>query len=176
VEGFVYILILKDDIINFVWLRPYKAADGTSSKRTIVEWYATFRIVHEWAYDQSRHFCNTFLAAVAAELRVRHRFTTAYAPWENGTVEVVCRRVLKALRKLCSEFKPSLQEWPAVLHVVQSVLNNASSKKLRGNCPPIVFASVPAGNPIIVVLPMEQVESTSLVLLKAEQSVNVAEL
>jgi hypothetical protein len=94
----------------------------------------------------------------------------------NGTVEVVCRQVLKALRKLCSEFKLSFQEWPKVLHVVQSVLNNASSSKLRGNFPLTVFASMPAGNPITMVLPKEHVESTSLELLKAEQSVNVAEL
>jgi hypothetical protein len=116
------------------------------------------------------------MAAVAAELRVRHRFTTAYAPWANGTVEVVCRQVLKALRQLCPEFKLSFQEWPEVLYVVQSVLNSASSSKLRGNCPFTVFASMPAGNPITMVLPKEQVESTSLELLKAEQSVNVADL
>jgi uncharacterized coiled-coil protein SlyX len=35
---------------------------------------------------------------------------------------------------------------------------------------------MPAVNPITTVLPKEQVESTSLELLKAEQSVNVAEL
>jgi transposase InsO family protein len=86
-------------------LRPCKAADDKSATRAIVEWCAAFGIVHEWASDQGRHFCNTLLAAVAAELRVKHRFTTAYAPWANGTVEVVCRQVLKALWKLCSEFK-----------------------------------------------------------------------
>jgi hypothetical protein len=30
-EGYVYILILKDDLSNYVWLRPCKAADSTSA-------------------------------------------------------------------------------------------------------------------------------------------------
>jgi transposase InsO family protein len=139
VEGYVYILILKDCLSNYVWLRPCKEADGTIAMRVIVEWCAAFRIVHKWASDQGHHFCNTLMAAVAAELRVRYRFTTAYAPWAKGTVEVACRQTLKAFRKLCSDFKLSFQEWPEVLHVVQSVLNNASSSNLRGNCPLTVF-------------------------------------
>jgi hypothetical protein len=44
------------------------------------------------------------MQSVARELRVKHRFTAAYAPGASGTVEVVCRSVLSALRKLCSEF------------------------------------------------------------------------
>jgi hypothetical protein len=62
---------------------------------------------------------------------------------------------------MCSQFKLSFQEWPDVLHIVQSDLNNVSPNKLRGNCPLTVFDSVPAGNPITIVLLKEKVESIS---------------
>jgi hypothetical protein len=50
------ILILKDDISNYVWLRPCRAADGTGAMWAIVEWCAAFGIVHESASDQGRYF------------------------------------------------------------------------------------------------------------------------
>jgi transposase InsO family protein len=109
VEEYIYILILKDDLSNYLWQRPCKVAYGTSAMRAIIEWCAAFGIVHEWTSDQGRHLCSTLVSAVAAELGVRHRFTTAYAPRGNGTVEVVCRHVLKALQKLCSGSKLSFQ-------------------------------------------------------------------
>jgi hypothetical protein len=37
-EGYAYILILKNDLSNYVWLRPCKEADGTSAMRVIIEW------------------------------------------------------------------------------------------------------------------------------------------
>jgi hypothetical protein len=53
---------------------------------------------------------------------MKYRFTTAYAPWENGTVEAVFRSAFSALRKLCSEFSLAFTQWPTVLtHFAKSI-------------------------------------------------------
>jgi RNase H-like domain found in reverse transcriptase/Integrase zinc binding domain len=104
ISGCTCVLILKDDPTNYTWLRACKNADGDSAVQAILEWCSAFGIVHDWCSDQGRHFVILLMQSVARELRVKHRFTTAYAAWANGTVEVVCRSVLSALRKLCSEF------------------------------------------------------------------------
>jgi Integrase core domain len=171
-----YVLILKDDHTNYAWLRACKNADGDSAVQAILERCSAFGIVHDWCSDQGRHFVSLLMQSVARELRVKHRFTTAYAPWANGTVEVVCRSVLSALRKLCSEFSLAFTQWPMVLHIVQSLLNSTPSTKLGGRSPLTVFTMLPAENPVLTCLPKGPVEATSLETLRAEQCLNMTEL
>jgi transposase InsO family protein len=86
-----YNIILKDGHTKYAWLRASKNADGDSVVQTILEWCSAFGIVHDWCSDQGRHFVNLLMQSVACELRVKHRFTTAYVPWANGNVAVACK-------------------------------------------------------------------------------------
>jgi len=72
---------------------------------------------------------------------VSHHFTTAYSPWANGSVERICREVLRACRALCSEWKLGPKDWPSVTECVQSVLNQAPLKRLglRSKVKPVVY-------------------------------------
>jgi hypothetical protein len=93
-------------------------ADVCTTKAAIEASCTTFGTVSQWASEQGGHFANKFTQAVARQLKVTHRGTTAYAPWTDGTVEVVCRSVLKALRRLCSDFAMSFVEWAEVFPII----------------------------------------------------------
>jgi hypothetical protein len=92
-------------------------ADFCTTKAAIEACCTTFGTVSHWASEQGGHFANTFTQAVARQLKVTHRSKTAYPPWTDGTVEVVCRSVLKALRRLCSDFSMSFVEWAEVFPI-----------------------------------------------------------
>jgi hypothetical protein len=92
-------------------------ADVCTTKATIEACCTTFGTVSQWASEQGGHFAYTFTQAVARQLKVTHRWTTAYAPWTDGTVEVVCRSVLKALQRLCSYCSMSFVEWAEVFPI-----------------------------------------------------------
>ena len=77
-----------------------------------------------------------------------NHFTLAYTPWTNGTVEVVCRELLRAVRSLNSEFQLPLRCWPSVLPVVQSALNNAPLKRLCDRCPLTALTGLPQETPL----------------------------
>jgi hypothetical protein len=72
-----------------------------------------------------RHFKNEVVQRVQKELKAKHHFTTANCPWSNGTIESACKQVIRAFRAVLSELKMYADEWPEVVNMVQSVLNNS---------------------------------------------------
>ena len=125
-----YCLILKDDFSSYVWLFPCTSADADAAAEAILSWIASFGAVEWFISDQGSHFKNKLIAQITTELEARHHFTTAYTPWANGTVERVCREVLRAAKALCSEWKLSPKDWPAVIESIQSIINNSPLKRL----------------------------------------------
>jgi transposase InsO family protein len=73
--------------------------------RALMQWFAAFGISLVWVSDQGAHFKNEIMAKQASELHVTHRFSPAYTPRANGTVESVCKQVLRASRALLADFK-----------------------------------------------------------------------
>ena len=71
------------------------------------------------------------VSELTSEFHIKHHFVTAYSPWANGSVEGVCREVLRASKALCSEWNLAAKEWPAVVETVQSILNHAPLKSLE---------------------------------------------
>lgn len=67
-----------------------------------------------------------------------HHFTTPKSPKSNGTVETVCKEVIRACRTLMSEFRLKPSEWTLVIRIVQSILNHSfgpiSTTSLLLNC------------------------------------------
>lgn len=64
------------------------------------------------------------------EARVKHHFTTAYCPWANGTIERLCKEVIRASRALLSEWQMPPTQWPHILNCVQCVLNQSPLERL----------------------------------------------
>ena len=128
-DGKRYVLIVRDDHSGFVWLWPTSGTIAEEAVDGVIHWIGSFGTMDWFVSDQGSHFKNQLIAELTSELRVHHHFTTAYSPWANGTVERVCREVLRATRSLCSEWKLAPRDWPAVTECVQGVLNHAP---LRG--------------------------------------------
>ncbi len=96
---------------------------------------------------------NRVIAQLNRKLHAHHHFTTPYCPESNGTVESVCREVLRAARALLSEFRMDQKDWPQVIRLIQSTLNHAPRPSLGGRAPITVFSGLPADNPLRTMLP-----------------------
>jgi Integrase zinc binding domain len=134
--GYKYLLLIKDDLSGYLWLVPSAAADAAATVDALTLWFAAFGVATTWVSYLGSHFKNLIIEALRKSLRTQHHFTTAYTPWENGTVERACREVLRATRALLSEFQLRPNQWPDVARIVQSILNNSPSPQ-RGNIAPI---------------------------------------
>ena len=157
-----YCLILKDDFSSYVWLFACSAATSEVAAESILSWVASFGAMEWLVSDQGSHFKNQLISQLSEELESRHHFTTAYTPWANGTVERVCREVIRTTRALWSEWRLSPKDWPSVIEIIQSILNDAPLKRLGksllGNgqqyrSPLEVFTGQPATRPLLRACP-----------------------
>lgn len=180
-----YTLILKDDFSSYVWLWPSECATGANAADALSTWISSFGQIDWLVTDQGSHFSNELMRGLTKDLHTKHHFTTAYCPWANGTVERVCREVIRASRALLSEMRLPPKDWPAVLEAVQCVINQAPLKRLgfRTNEPSVyrtpleVFTGHLPGRPLIRALPVHKYQhASSLDLVKAEQLMKLDEL
>jgi transposase InsO family protein len=112
VDDAKYVLIVKDDYSNYVWLKRCKHADADSTVAVLIEWFAAFGVAPQWVSDQGSHFTNQVMTEVQKQIGSKHPFTTAYCPWANGTIEAVCMQTIRAARAMLSEKHLTPQEWP----------------------------------------------------------------
>jgi Integrase core domain len=134
-----YLLLLKDDLSGYLWLVPCRTADAAATVDALMRWLAVFDVVLVWISDRGSHFKNELVQRVQKELKAKHHFTTANCPWSNSTIESACKQVIRALYAVLSELKMYADEWPEVVNVVQSVLNNSLSTRLNKRTPMLVF-------------------------------------
>jgi Integrase core domain/Integrase zinc binding domain len=125
-----YLLLLMDDLSGYLWLVPCRTADAADTVDALMRWFAVFGVVLLWISDRGSHFKNEVVRRVQKKLRAKHHFTTANCPWSNGTIESACKQVIRAFRAVLSEMKMYADEWPEVVNMVQSVLNNSLSTRL----------------------------------------------
>ncbi|KAE8951185.1 hypothetical protein PF011_g33033 [Phytophthora fragariae] len=129
-SGLKYVLVLKDNMSGYVELIacPNPTADYVYTG--LMDWFKRFGVVLQWVSDQGAHFRNQVIERLQRALGAQHHFTTAYTPWANGTVEVVNRELLRAVKALLSERQLPVRDWPAVLSVVQGALNAMPADRL----------------------------------------------
>ncbi len=147
-KGNTYVLILKDDFSGYVWLIPSKEATAEVVADSLISWFSSFGVVTEWVSDRGTHFKNELVTLLQKQAKAGHHFTLAYCPWSNGTVEVVCRELIRTSRALLSEFQLPHSAWPQVLPIVQSILNNSMLPRLGNRCPLTAFTSLPQYTPL----------------------------
>jgi len=171
-----YVLILKDDFSSFVWLFPCIAADAEATADALIEWFSSFGTVVRWVSDRGSHFRNEVVAQLRERVHSVHHFTLAYCPWTNGSVEIVCRELLRAMRALMSEFQLPFKSWPTVVPVVQSVLNNTPLDRLNDACPLTAFTHLPADSPLLAIKrdSREKIDIVSVKEARARQVMNLS--
>jgi len=97
---------------------------------------------------------------LAASLGAKHRFSTAYAPWANGTVESVCKEVLRVMRAFNTEMKKAEVDWPTSVSAIQSIINNSPSRRLGNRAPITVHTGMESGNPLSLALSEVKIRKT----------------
>ncbi|GMF34640.1 unnamed protein product [Phytophthora fragariaefolia] len=159
--GLKYVLVLKDNMNGYVELVACVQATSDEVYQPLLDWFKRFGVVRQWVSDQGAHFRNQVITELQRALVAHHHFTTAYTPWANGTVEVVNREVLKAVKALLSERRLRTEDWPRVLPVVQGVLNQMPADRLYGKSPLTAFTALPGGAQLASILhPREAVTTT----------------
>jgi hypothetical protein len=145
---------------------PCKTADALTTANALVHCFAEFGMVLTWVSDQGSHFKNKVIKELRQLTRGQHHFTLPYTPWSNGTVEVVCRELLRCLKVLRLEFKLPFTAWPSLLPMVQSGLNNTILPRLGNRSSTEVFLGLPTSYPLTTVV--RQGAEKSLVLHMSE--------
>jgi hypothetical protein len=170
-----YVLILTDDLSSFVRLVPTSTSDAETASDALISWFSDFGVVKAWVNDRWSRFKNEVVRSLRDKTRGLHHFTLAYCPWSNGTVERVCRELLRAARALLSEFKLPPEAWPSVLPMVQAGINNAASVRMQGKCPKEVFLGLPPDSPLVSIKAEREgkVEILSLSEIRASQLLKV---
>ncbi|KAH9132765.1 hypothetical protein AeRB84_020938 [Aphanomyces euteiches] len=147
-SGLKHVLVIKDDMSGFVHLIPAESADATSTATALMGWFTLYGCVETWVTDGGSHFKNEVVEKIRKMVGEHHHITTAYSPWANGTVEVVNRLILRAVRALLSEMKLKTNEWSHELLLVQGALNHQPSPRLSGVAPVTAFTGLPAKTPM----------------------------
>lgn len=116
-----------------------------------MDWFAAFGILHDWVSDRGTHLKNEMVRLLREATRANHFFKLAYCPWSNGTVEVVRREMLRAMRALASEFQLQMNAWPSLVPLIQSALINTILDRLGGRCPLTAFMGLPRDSPLVLI-------------------------
>lgn len=93
-EGKFYILTIQDEHSGYLWLWTTVSTTTEEALDALVHWIGSFGTINWFVSDQGSQFRNELILEHAAELLVHHQFTTAYSPWANETVEIVCQEVI----------------------------------------------------------------------------------
>lgn len=175
-DGSKYVLILKDNFSAYVWLVVCEAATAAVTAQALFDWFSAFGVVPVWISDRGSHFLNEVMKALAKMLRVEHHFTPAYSPHTNGTVETVCKQVLRAIRALLPDFKLQEDEWPLFMPLIQSLLNNSPSRRLANHTPLYAFTKQQSSNPLAVVLAEQVVVPATMDFAQMQRATAITEV
>lgn len=92
-------------------------------------WHYEFE---KWISDQGTHFKNDVMRTIRQKLHIAHHFTHLYCPWSNGTIEVVCRELIRTSKAFLLEFSFPYDKWPVVLPLLQCALNKQKDARMGG--------------------------------------------
>lgn len=146
-QDFKFILVLKDDLTNYVQLSISKGCDHFTAADALLQWYSRFGHPSVHVSDNGTYFKNNVIKELRRLTGSNHHLTVAYSPWANGTVEVVDINILRLLRSLTSEFKLYFSEWPLLMSLVQGVINHTTSRLLNNLAPVTLFKGLSAERP-----------------------------
>jgi hypothetical protein len=171
-----YLLLLKDDLSGYLWLVPCRTAEAAATVDALMRWFVVFGFVLLWISDRGSQFKNEVVQRVQKELKAKLHFTTANCPWSNGTIESACKQVIRAFRAVLSELKMYADEWPEVVNMVQSVLNNSLSTRLNKRTPMQVCTGHSETTPLALMLKDNVPVNAPLDFIKAQKLMEVEKL
>jgi len=142
-DGFKYILVIMDDLSNFVWLEPAGACTAAVTAQHLVQWCKTIGVPETWVSDTASHFKNKVMSELRKAFRVDHQFAVAYSPWSNGTCERMMREVVRALKAMLNEKKRDTRDWVGLVPAVQWALNTAFRERYGSTPYHVMYGRAP---------------------------------
>jgi IS30 family transposase len=109
--------------------------------------YFLFDFPEFYVSDQGGYLRKEFLKELERITGSKRHYTTTYAPWENGTVEVVNITILRVIRSLLSDFKLTWKDWINLTLQNQGVLNHTPRRSQGQKAPIELFCRVPCQEP-----------------------------
>lgn len=122
-----YVLMLLDDYTDLKWFFSFSDTCHSNATTSIIDWCSSFGIPKGLMSDGPTHFKNEAVRLVSKGLKVPHHFTIPYCTWSNGAVVRLGKELVRTCRDILSELQIRPEEWPDVLLIIQSALNNAQS-------------------------------------------------
>ncbi|KAJ8540654.1 hypothetical protein ON010_g12572 [Phytophthora cinnamomi] len=90
------------------------------------------------------------------------KFTVAYSPWINGSIERVNRDVIQVLRVLCLEHKKDIRDWTMFVPLLGASINHTPVPSLGNKSPVELFCALPLPSPLEFCVNLEQREVLEL--------------
>lgn len=128
--------MLRDDHSDHKWFFAFANESAENAAQAIIDCCAAFGVPNRLMSDGPTHFKNETVRLVTRGLKVPHHFSLPYTLWSNGAVERLGKELVRTFRAMLSELQMRVEEWPDLLPVVQSALNNSPSPQ-RANVEPI---------------------------------------
>eukprot|EP00752_Nemacystus_decipiens_P007839 g7004.t1 len=142
-DGYVYLLVMMDDLSNFAWLEPTGACTAALTAQHLLNWCKTLGVPDVWVSDTATHFKNKILSTLQTALGVDRRFTVANSPWSNGTCERMMREVVRTFKAILQERRKSVREWVDLVPAVQWALNTAYRERYGSTPYHVMFGRAP---------------------------------
>lgn len=98
------------DTLAYFWLEPTYSSSPNHTAKYLARCMCVFITPSTCVSGQGSHFKNEVMEQLASEYRIRHKFSVAYSPWANGTVESLMRSILSATRAMLAELKLAPQD------------------------------------------------------------------
>ena len=71
---FKYILVVLDDLNNFVWLEPVQSCRTSSTAKHLLSWCKTFVVPNIWVNENALHYKIRVIKTLEGALRTENRF------------------------------------------------------------------------------------------------------
>lgn len=174
--GDKYILMVRDDHSGYCWFYPAVTTTAETAAHALLDWCAAFGAPAAFMSDGPTHFKNETIRLLTKGLRIPHHFTLPYCPWSNGAVERLGKELLRVARALLSELQFRHDEWPQLVPLFQSALNNAPSPQRKNVAPITAFTGRPSSPPIATMLRSSDSAPVTMSETQLERAMNVSTL
>ena len=143
VDGHKYILVMLDDVSNWVWLEPTGACTARLTAQHLLTWCKVLGVPDVFVSDTASHFKNHMMAELEKALGVERKFAVANSPWSNGTCERMMREVVRTLKALIQEERRSTRDLVDLVPAVQWALNTAYRQRYGSTPYHVMFGRAP---------------------------------
>lgn len=128
--------MLRHDHSGYFWLFEFPNIVAKNAATAIIKFSAPSRVPEALMPNGPTKFRNKNVRVVAKGLSLLLHLTLSYFPRSNGAIERLGRELLCMARLVLYELRPRFKEWPDILSLIQSALNNYPLTQ-RGNQTPI---------------------------------------